>query len=56
VGFSRLPVGQLLFPGPVDQDRVLGLALKDGALCGLSGPVRRGRIDQPVCAPGAGLA
>jgi predicted N-acetyltransferase YhbS len=55
VGFSRLPPGRLLFPGPVDQDRVLGLSLKGGEMLTVTGQVRRARIDQPVCAPGTGL-
>lgn len=41
VGFSRLPPGQVTFPGPVDPGRLLGLALRPGALSALSGPVRR---------------
>jgi predicted N-acetyltransferase YhbS len=50
VGFAKLKPGQVRFPGPVDYDRVLGLALKDGALDRLSGEVARARIDQPVSA------
>src|SRR3954464_4155163 len=30
-GFSRLPPGRVKFPGPVDQNRILGLSLKAGA-------------------------
>src|SRR6185503_5056675 len=30
VGFSRLPPGRLKFPGPVDENRILGLSLKAG--------------------------
>ncbi len=55
VGFSRLPPGRVRFPGPVDQNRILGLSLKAGELLNLSGEVRRGGIDDPVCASGAGI-
>jgi predicted N-acetyltransferase YhbS len=55
VGFTRLPPGRLHFPGPVDASRVLGLSLVPGALVNLSGMVRRARIDESVCAPGAPL-
>ncbi|MEY4708659.1 MAG: hypothetical protein RJB58_2382 [Pseudomonadota bacterium] len=55
VGFSRLPPGRVRFPGPVDQNRILGLSLKAGELLNLSGEVRRGGIDDPVCASGAGV-
>ena len=55
VGFSRLPPGRVKFPGPVDQNRVLGLSLKAGELLNLSGEVRRAQIDEPVCASGAGV-
>lgn len=48
-GFSRL-VGQVRFPGPVDPNRVLGLALKQGALDSLAGEIKRPRIDFAVCA------
>jgi hypothetical protein len=33
----------------------LGLSLKGGEMLGLTGQVRRARIDEPVCAAGAGL-
>jgi len=56
VGFARLPVGRVKFPGPVDQNRILGLSLKAGELLTLSGEVRRAQIDEPVCAVGAGVA
>ena len=56
VGFSRLPPGRVKFPGPVDQNRILGLSLKGGEMLTLSGEIRRGRIDDPVTAPGAGVA
>lgn len=55
VGFSRLPPGRVRFPGPVDQNRILGLSLKAGELLVMSGLVRRARIDDPVCAAGAGM-
>jgi predicted N-acetyltransferase YhbS len=55
VGFSRLPRGRLRLPGPVDQDRILGLSLKGGEMLSLSGEVRRADIDEPVCADGAAL-
>lgn len=56
VGFNAIAPGKLSFPGPVDQSRLLGLALVDGALENLAGPVRRAAIHFPVCADGAGLA
>jgi predicted N-acetyltransferase YhbS len=55
VGFSRLPPGRVRFPGPVDQNRILGLSLKAGELLNLSGEVRRAQLDEPVCADGAGV-
>lgn len=55
VGFSRLPPGRVKFPGPVDQNRILGLSLKTGELLNLAGEVRRAQIDEPVCADGAGV-
>lgn len=55
VGFSRLPPGRVAFPGPVDQHRILGLSLKGAEMLTLSGQVRRARIDDPVCAAGAGV-
>jgi predicted N-acetyltransferase YhbS len=50
VGFSKLPPGRVRMPGPVDPDRLLGLALKSAALINLSGNVRRARIDAAVSA------
>ena len=50
VGFAKLKPGQVRFPGPVDYERVLGLALKEGALERLSGDIKRARIDAPVSA------
>jgi predicted N-acetyltransferase YhbS len=55
VGFARLPPGRVKFPGPVDQNRILGLSLKAGEVLNLSGEVRRAQIDEPVCAVGAGV-
>ena len=55
VGFSRLPPGRGRFPGPVDQNRILGLSLKGGEMLTLTGQVRRARIDHAVTACGAGL-
>ncbi len=55
VGFSRLPPGRVRFPGPVDQDRILGLSLKGGEMLSLTGQIRRAAIDTPVCADGAAL-
>ena len=55
VGFARLPPGRVKFPGPVDQNRILGLSLKAGEVLNLSGEVRRAQIDDPVCAVGAGV-
>jgi predicted N-acetyltransferase YhbS len=55
VGFSRLPPGRVKFPGPVDQNRILGLSLKAGELLNLSGEIRRAQIDDAVCAAGAGV-
>ena len=48
--FAKLPPGRVRFPGPVDPNRVLGLALKPNALVTLSGDVKRARIDDPVSA------
>ena len=55
-GFVPLAEGSVKFPGPVDDARILGLALVPGALDTLKGEVRRARIDEPVCADGAPLA
>ena len=55
VGFARLEPGQVRFPGPVDPNRVLGLALKEGALDARSGAVKRARIDLPVSAQATAL-
>ena len=50
VGFAKLTPGRIRMPGPVDSDRLLGLALKAGGLDTLSGEVKRARIDAPVSA------
>lgn len=50
VGFAKLPRGRVKMPGPVDPERLLGLALKSGALDALSGDVKRARIDVAVSA------
>ena len=55
VGFAKLPPGRIIFPGPVDRMRVLGLSLKPNALENLSGRVLRAEIGDPVCADGVGL-
>ena len=39
VGFQRVPDGQLLMPGPVDDNRLLYLDLADGALASANGLV-----------------
>jgi len=54
-GFAALPEGRVTFPGPVDPARILALGLADGAFDSLKGPVRRARIDHPVCADSAAL-
>lgn len=56
VGFARLPDGQVSFPGPVDEARLLGLALKPGALESLKGLIIRARLDSPVAPSSAPLA
>ena len=50
VGFTKLKPGQVRFPGPVDGNRVLGLALSEGGLETLCGDVRRAQIDVAVSA------
>jgi len=40
-GFTRALTRSLTLPGPVDEDRFLGLELVPGALMGVSGPVAR---------------
>ena len=55
VGFVRVPPGRIVFPGPVDKGRILGLSLKANTMLTLMGQVRRAHIDDPVCADGAPL-
>jgi predicted N-acetyltransferase YhbS len=55
VGFSKLAPGRVRMPGPVDPERLLGLALKSGALDTLSGEVKRARIDSAVSAQATAL-
>jgi predicted N-acetyltransferase YhbS len=54
-GFKPLVRGRVRIPGPVDQGRVLGLSLAEGAVDALEGTVVRARIDHPVCANGVPL-
>ena len=56
VGFAKLKAGQIRFPGPVDANRLLGLALKQGALVTLKGDVKRARIDTKVSAQATPVA
>jgi len=56
VGFAAVPEGRVTFPGPVDPARILALGLVEGAFDSLHGPLRRARIDDPVCADSAPLA
>lgn len=56
VGFAAVPEGSVTFPGPVDPARILALALSEGALDSLRGPIRRARIDDPVCPDSAPVA
>jgi len=55
VGFTRLRPDQVNFPGPVNPERILGLALLPGALEKLAGAVARAQIDEPVSANAAPL-
>jgi predicted N-acetyltransferase YhbS len=55
VGFARLKPDQVSFPGPVNPERILGLALQPGALEKLAGAVARAQIDEPVSANAAPL-
>lgn len=54
-GFAKLKPGQARFPGPVDPERILGIALQEGALEKLEGAVARAQIDEPVSANAAPL-
>jgi predicted N-acetyltransferase YhbS len=49
MGFRRTPAGTITMPGPVDQSRVLVRELVDGALAGVSGPVRAGTQSNDIC-------
>ena len=55
-GFAAVPEGRVMFPGPVDPERILALGLVDGASELLKGQIRRARIDNPVCADSAPVA
>jgi predicted N-acetyltransferase YhbS len=39
-GFKRIPSGRVAMPGPVDPARLLAAELAEGALAGVSGPIR----------------
>jgi predicted N-acetyltransferase YhbS len=54
-GFKRLNPGQVIFPGPVDKERILGIHLQGGSLDDVAGKAERARIDIPVSAQGASL-
>ena len=57
VGFAPIkPNGRIAMPGPVDNARLLGLALVEGALDRMSGPVLRARLDEPIAAASTALA
>lgn len=43
VGFSRAPAEGLILPGPVDPDRLLAMALRPGAMKGVSGRIGKTR-------------
>ena len=55
-GFAAVPEGRVMFPGPVNPERILALGLVDGAFELLKGQIRRARIDNPVCADSAPMA
>ena len=55
VGFAKIARDRVRMPGPVDPERLLGLALKTGALDALSGDVKRARIDTAVSAQATAL-
>ena len=55
VGFTKIAPGRVRMPGPVDPERLLGLALRPGALDALSGDVKRARIDTAVSAQATAL-
>ena len=39
-GFKRIPKGQARMPGPIDPARLLVAELVEGAIAGVSGPIR----------------
>lgn len=41
LGFSRVPHGKILMPGPVDQNRLLYCELRPGAFDAVNGKIRR---------------
>lgn len=47
LGFSRVPDGRLVLPGPYDPARLLYRELVDGAMDGVEGEVRGDRAFQP---------
>src|SRR5579862_7862322 len=55
-GFAVVPQGRVTFPGPVDPARILALGLSEGGFESLRGPIRRARIDDPVCPDSAPVA
>ena len=55
VGFAKVKPDQVRFPGPVDPERILSLALAPGALEKLAGAITRAAIDEPVSANAAPL-
>lgn len=55
VGFAKLPPGRVVFPGPVNTSRILGLSLKPNALVTLGGEIRRAKLSHANCADGAAL-
>lgn len=50
VGFARLKPGQVRFTGPVNPERLLGLALKPGAVDKLAGRMARASSDESAVA------
>lgn len=55
-GFARIsPKGRITMPGPVDLERLLGLALVEGALDAMAGEIRKGRLDETIAAPGCAI-
>jgi predicted N-acetyltransferase YhbS len=57
VGFKVIkPAGRVTMPGPVDLNRLLGLALVEGALDQLAGAMQRPRLDEAVAPASTPLA